>query len=283
MTAVQAGAHAEPFFLQMGKGQRFCLFHQPIGVCRGAVLYVHPFAEELNRSRRMAALQSRRLAALGYGVLQLDLYGCGDSSGDFGDARWDLWMQDLAAGAAWLRQQLDQPVTLWGLRLGATLSLDYACGASHPIAGMILWQPVLNGATYLTQFLRLRLASALLGDAASSQTGTAALRQALQAGEVLEIGGYDLAPAVAAALDALAPIETLVPPCPVLWLEAVNMPGQGPSPAAARVIAKWQGQGVSLDLHSVHCPPFWTTPEITVCEDWLDATSTALQATTHAS
>jgi alpha/beta superfamily hydrolase len=40
----------------------------------------------MNKARRMAALQARALAALGYGVLLLDLHGCGDSSGDFGDS-----------------------------------------------------------------------------------------------------------------------------------------------------------------------------------------------------
>jgi len=282
MSAPRAGTSAEPFFLKSGTGQRFCLFHRPAGECRGAVLYVHPFAEEMNRSRRMAALQARRLAALGYGVLQLDLHGCGDSSGDFGDARWDLWKQDLAAGAAWLRQQLGQPVTLWGLRLGATLALDYARTAPHPVAAMILWQPVLNGATYLTQFLRLRMASALLADSASAHSGTGALRDALRAGETLEIGGYDLAPALAAALDALDPAEALAPSCPVHWLEALSAPGQALPPAAARVSAEWLRQGVDLELHPVHCPPFWATPEITVCEGWLDATSSALQVTAHA-
>src|SRR5437763_1590993 len=124
MNTTRAEPSAEPFFLKSGTGQRFCLFHPPAASCRGAGLDVHPFAEEMNRSRRMAALQARALSALGYGVLQIDLYGCGDSSGDFGDAHWDLWKQDLAAGAAWLRQRLDQPITLWGLRLGALLAID---------------------------------------------------------------------------------------------------------------------------------------------------------------
>ena len=38
---------------------------------RGAVVYVHPFAEELNKSRRMAALQARAMAAAGYAVVSL--------------------------------------------------------------------------------------------------------------------------------------------------------------------------------------------------------------------
>jgi alpha/beta superfamily hydrolase len=42
-------------------------------------------AEELNKSRHVAAAQARAFAAAGYSVLQIDLYGCGDSSGDFGE------------------------------------------------------------------------------------------------------------------------------------------------------------------------------------------------------
>ena len=43
---------------------------------------VKAWAEEMNKARRMAALQARLLAENGYAVLQIDLHGCGDSSGD---------------------------------------------------------------------------------------------------------------------------------------------------------------------------------------------------------
>jgi exosortase A-associated hydrolase 2 len=281
MTLPPGAAPAEPFFLESGAGQRFCLFHPPIGACRGALLYVHPFGEEMNRSRRMAALQARELAALGYGVLQLDLYGCGDSSGDFGDARWELWKQDLAAGAGWLRERLGQPVTLWGLRLGALLALDYARGAPHPVAAVILWQPVASGAVHLTQFLRLRMAGELLADSAGQPAGTGALRAALQAGEVLEVGGYDLAPALAAAIDVLDAAE-LAPDCPVHWFEAVGGAGRALPPGAERIGAAWRQQGVELHMHAVHCPPFWSTPEITVCPALLAATSALFRVASHA-
>ena len=270
-------ASAEPFFLKSDIGQRFCLYHRPAGVCRGAILYIHPFGEELNRSRRMAVLQARQLAAMGYGVLQLDLYGCGDSSGDFGEARWDLWKQDIAVGTDWLCKQLDQPITLWGLRLGATLALDYARTAQHDIAGIILWQPVLSGSGYLTQFLRLRTASAMLADNASAQTGTSALREQLRCGETLEIGGYHLAPELAAALDALDTVESLAPDCKVQWMEAISSPNQSLPPAVARTMAHWQNQGTDLTVHAVHCPPFWTTAEVTVCQGWLDATAASIR------
>jgi len=76
----------------------------------------------MNKARRMAALQSRRLAAAGYSVLQIDLFGCGDSSGDFADARWEIWKQDLRLALGWLKPRVAGPLGLWGLRLGATLA-----------------------------------------------------------------------------------------------------------------------------------------------------------------
>jgi len=259
-------------------GRRFCLFHRPVGTCRGAVLYIHPFAEEMNRSRRMAALQARALAALGYGVLQVDLHGCGDSSGDFGDARWDQWLADIEAGAAWLDRRLgERPLTLWGLRLGALLATDYARANGRALAALVLWQPVASGAQYLTQFLRLRVAGDML-DAAGTQTSTGALRQTLAAGDSVEVAGYELAPALAAALDTLDALERMTPPCPVHWFEATAPDtAAGLPPGAARTAAAWQSRGVVLHAHPVPCPPFWTTPEITVCQAWLDATSAALR------
>lgn len=281
MNASTGAAPAEAFFLKASAGQRFCLYHPAAGPARSAILYVHPFAEEMNRARRMAALQARAFASAGHAVLQIDLAGCGDSSGDFGDARWELWQDDLALGAAWLRARVGAPLRLWGLRLGALLALDYARGAQPPPAGMLLWQPVLKSATYLTQFLRLRLAGALLADGEVAEGGTAGLRAALQAGEALEIAGYDLDPQLARALDALDALEAFQPACPVDWIEAVSQPGAEPSPGAARAAGAWLARGLDLRLHPVHSAPFWTTTEVTESGAWLDASSNALEARLH--
>ena len=82
-----------PFFLVGGQGTLFAIYYPPAaGVPRrDGVLYVPPFAEEMNKSRRLVALQARRLAAAGFGVLVPDLYGTGDSAGDFAEARWSIW------------------------------------------------------------------------------------------------------------------------------------------------------------------------------------------------
>ena len=284
---------AQALFLDAMPGQRFGLFHPPAGACRGAILYVPPFGDEMNKSRRMAALQARALAAAGFGVLQLDLYGCGDSSGELRDARWDLWKQDLAAASAWLQARLGQPVSVWGLRLGALLALDYAADADAaaaavpvavPVAGLVLWQPVLSGSTFLTQFLRLAVAGAMLAQEPGqdgSGAGTTVLRAALAAGETLEIGGYELAPALAAAIDALD-ADTLPPNCPVAWFEVVAQAGR-PLPArSARLEAAWRARGVALRLQVVPGQPFWTTQEITESASLLAATLDMLREPAHA-
>jgi exosortase A-associated hydrolase 2 len=281
MTPERAEVDTEPFSLGSGADQRFCLFHRPAGTYRGAVLYVPPFAEELNRTRRMAALGARRLAAHGYGVLQIDLLGTGDSAGDFADARWDLWKHDLDTGAAWLRARLDAPVTLWGLRLGALLALDFARTTTIPLAPMLLWQPVAAGSTYLTQFLRLRTANAMLGEDAAAQSGTKALRAALHAGETLEIAGYDLTPGLALAIDALPAPDAMMPPVPAHWFEVLGAPGQAPGPAAARVKAAWEAHGTPLHVHTVTGAPFWATTGISTCPALLDATVGATLERAH--
>ncbi len=106
-------------------GPVFEVLHPPGGTpCRGTVLYVQPFAEEMNKSRRMAALQARQLAGQGFAVLMPDPYGCGDSGDDFSNARGDIWRQGLVQGIHWLRQTYPGPLALWGLRTGCLLVSD---------------------------------------------------------------------------------------------------------------------------------------------------------------
>jgi exosortase A-associated hydrolase 2 len=214
-------------------------------------------------------------------VLQIDLLGTGDSAGDFADARWDLWKQDLDTGAAWLRARVDAPLTLWGLRLGALLALDHARTTAVPLAPMLLWQPVATGSTYLTQFLRLRTANAMLGEDGAAQSGTKALRAALQAGETLEIAGYDLTPALAHAIDALPAADAMMPPVPVHWFEVLGAPGQAPGPASARAKAAWEAHGTQLHVHTVTGAPFWATAGISTCPALLDATVGAIEERAH--
>jgi exosortase A-associated hydrolase 2 len=148
-------AGIRPLFIDRPHGRLFAVHRPPRrpDAPDEAVLYVHPFAEEMNQSRRMATLQAEALAESGYGVLTLDLTGCGDSTGDFADAGWKIWQDDIAAGRRWLSDQGYRHISLWGLRLGAALALETAIGDATLCRRLVLWQPVVSGKTMLTQFL----------------------------------------------------------------------------------------------------------------------------------
>ncbi len=225
----------------------------------------------------MAAMQARAFAEAGFGVLQIDLFGCGDSEGEFGDARWNIWKQDLAFAWGWLENRASSPINLWGLRLGALLALDFANDWGKPIDRIILWQPVIDGASFLNQFLRLRMANELLASAAGSKktTGTSTLRDRLANGETLEVAGYDLAPDLAAAIDMLKAAELVITKCPVHWFEIVAEPGRSMTPAGIKVVNEWKRNEVDLRVHLVPCAPFWATQEISECPELVSATTDA--------
>lgn len=277
MSSSLDGVPAMPFFLKTEPGERFCLYYAPPPgrECRGVLIYVHPFGDEMNKSRRMAAMQARAFAAVGVGVLQIDLFGCGDSSGEFGDARWNIWKRDLAAAWGWVEDRVDAPVSLWGLRLGALLALDFARSYESPIHKIILWQPVISGESFLTRFLRLRLANEILLDGAGTKknTGTNAMRNSLRAGNPLEVAGYELSPEMAASIDTLQTAELFITGCPVHWFEIVAEPGRSMTAAGTKVVTIWKQNAVDLHLHLVPCLPFWATQEISECPGLVLATA----------
>ena len=113
--------------------------------------------EEMNKSRRMISLQARNFAQLGYAVLILDLFGTGESSGEFGAITWAIWLENIQSAINWLKQQGARTIDLWGLRTGCLLAMDFAGQSQEPIKHLLCWQPVINGETFITQFLRLRM------------------------------------------------------------------------------------------------------------------------------
>jgi exosortase A-associated hydrolase 2 len=263
---------ATPFFLDASGRQLFCVYYEPDAKFREeAILYLPPFAEEMNKARRTVALQARRLSALGCGVLCLDLTGCGDSSGDHGDARWELWKEDLKVGVDWLKSQAFTKCHLWGLRLGALLALDSALENPHAFDKLVLWQPPPRGETLMTQFLRLQLAATM---STGQKTTTRALRERLAAGEPVEVGGYELHPALVAAIDALH-LVSLAPPRDneTHWIEVA--PGEEPaiSPASAAVVGEWTKRGCHLQVEAVAGDAFWAATEITECPNAMEATT----------
>lgn len=284
MTGPLAHLPGVPFFLPAAAGQRLCVYHAPPPGQKphAAVLYVPPFGEEMNKTRRMAALQARAFARAGVAVLLIDPYGCGDSSGDFVDARWDIWKDDLRLAHAWLAGRAAVPVMLWGLRLGALLALDYAQQAWAPVNRFLLWQPVINGEAHMTRLLRIRLASEMLvadvdADPAAipGARSTSGLRDAIRRGESLEVAGYEIAAALYTAIEAVSAVSQATASSQVDWFEIVADASRPAPPASLAAVQNWKNQGVDLRLHCVPGAQFWSTPDIAECPALVEATTAA--------
>jgi exosortase A-associated hydrolase 2 len=271
---------AEAFFLATDDGQRYCLYYPAAdgSVCRHAVVFVPPFGDEMNKSRRMLALQAQALARSGVAVLSMDLYGCGDSDGELRDASWDGWKADLAVGCDWLFMRTGAPVSLLALRLGALLALDFLAAQTGPVSPLcllspikqlVLWQPVMSGAQFLNQFFRLRLASDMLSGKVVPGGVTAALRLSLQRGETLEIAGYEISPQLALPLDLLDAGMSIPSQCPVHWLEILPIAGAELGAAKMKIAQQWKRGSVELHLSLLAGTSFWDAQEISICPELL--------------
>jgi exosortase A-associated hydrolase 2 len=241
-----------------------------------------PFAEEMNKSRRMAALQSQALAEAGYSVLQMDLLGCGDSSGDFGDATWAAWVDDIVLACHWLTAKIRAPLWLWGLRAGCLLAAE-AAQRIEERCDFLFWQPMTLGTMALQQFLRLKVASELL--TGQSKRVMDEMRRRLDRGESVEIAGYALSPGLASGLEA----ATLDPPqsggreCRLEWLEVSTRAGASLSPASSRALERWTAAGVAVHSRIVEGPAFWQTVEVQDAPQLLAATVAAISPLVEAS
>jgi exosortase A-associated hydrolase 2 len=226
----------------------------------------------------MAALQARRLAALGIDVLLVDPFGTGDSAGGFGDAEWATWRQDLKMAMDWLSARIAGEVGLWGLRLGTLLAADVA--AEHPerVAHLLLWQPVLSGDQHLTQFLRLHIAANMTND--SDRKSTKDLRARLASGEPMEIAGYRLASGLAHAVTHLKLQDFLerLPSVRMSWLEIAPASRTSLSRGSSQLVDALTQRRFRLAARPVAGEPFWAIQEITTAPQLLSATDEALTA-----
>ena len=273
MTRTQPGQR-EAFFLSTPHGSRFAIATRPAEAPVGGLLYLHPFAEELNKSRRMVALATEAFARQGWLVLQVDLAGCGDSEGDFGDADWQWWLDDTASAWSWLRSRCDGPVGVWSLRAGGLVLSDWLARESQR-PPLLLWQPVGNGLQHLTQFLRLKSASEML--TASGEKGVVSkLRAELAANRTVEVAGYRISPALASGLSA----ATLrLPPqysAPVAIFEVTASANPVISLGIATIADTWANAGVPVITAVVRGPSFWQTLEIETTPELIAASSRVL-------
>lgn len=253
----------EPFYLESQSGSIFCLLTAiPDADLKEIWIYLPPFAEEANRCRAMAAMQARRLSKHGIGVLFVDYYGTGDSAGEFSETSWELWKQDAHAAIKWVKEKQGNAVKtrLWGIRLGAVLAAEIADENREEINHLVFWQPVVDAKLTMTQFLRIRVASAM--DRGEPKTTTKEVRQQFEEGKGIEIAGYHLSARLAQEIDSkrLKNYKNLSG-ITVDWFELVNEQTNEFSIPGQKLIENWKEEGITVKTHGFTGPAFWQLHE----------------------
>jgi exosortase A-associated hydrolase 2 len=264
-----------PAFIQGEQGRLFTFAcwperHSPV---REGVVLVPPFAEEMNKSRRMLTQQAKILAQHGYAALLPDLFGTGESEGDFQDATWNGWCDDLRRAADCLLEEGVEEISFIALRSGALLLSEVLGDTGFKCGRLVLWQPVISGELFLNQFFRLRLAAEMTSDP-HDKTSISEIRQELQEQGSTEIAGYALSRELAIqisnrSLGSLANVVT----GELHWCEIVHSAERSLKVAARRGVDQLAEAGVSVYLHKVPGYPFWGAAAGEVLPDLLDTTT----------
>lgn len=252
--------YLEPIFLQTDDGPVFVLFRAPIGASH-CVLFVPPFAEEMNKARRQYAVTARALAEKGFASLIVDLFGTGDSAGEFSDATWPMWKGNLLSAIAWAQEKGVVVDKLVAARLGCVLAAESLGEAAIAVEKTVFWQPVASGMNFMTQFLRLRVAASLMED--DNKESVKDLKACLESGETLEVAGYELSPQLWSSIEQGDLLRDLSQNLGQMMIAEVGrVRADGLSPAGRKVMAAAEQTGVRAQGCRVEGEPFWSSTEI---------------------
>jgi pimeloyl-ACP methyl ester carboxylesterase len=188
-----AQAREEAFFFENEGAYLYGMLHLPSHGNQAeeprpnvGLVFCHAFADEAFRTHREMVVFARVLARQGYAVFRFDCRGCGDSEGDFASATLSSHLSDIRRAVDIIITKCEiGTVGLLGLRFGGALAAA-AAGQDQRVSSLILWAPVIDGASYFQFLLKSQMVHELgnFGKVISSRRG---IVQGLESG-----GTFDL-------------------------------------------------------------------------------------------
>lgn len=265
------------FYLPASKGDLFVSLYLPNTTdTNEVIMFIHPFGDELNKSRRMLSLQAKKFTEKGIAVFFMDLYGCGDSSGELRDVDWDLWLDDIFVCYKWVRNNVCKNIGLWGFRLGALLALDFSQNTNENISRILLWKPVISAEQFLNEFLRISLAGDMLTNSGKNKNKNDILQESVD-GNLVELSGYELNPKLVQSMLIKNYKLFMRKDIQIIWIDIVrNMNIK--NIAIENAHKYWSEIGVNYNFYLEKCEPFWSTVEITECTSLLNSTDKYLNS-----
>jgi len=262
-------------FRQFSAARLFCLkTSKKHSKASSVVLIVPPFAEEMNKSRKMMSLLLAKIASDDTCGYLFDLYGTGDSEGDFSQATWDMWRLNLIDMLDYIgAQEGVEQISIVAIRTGALL-VNSVLAEEHAVSSKIssvhYWNPVFNASLFIAQFLRLKLAANMMRSN-GPKVGVKDLRQQLQDEGELEVAGYTLNQDLIEGMEAAA--FALHPSMARLDLHFYELSAlKQITPGLMKKISELGGEADLRFTHVVDGAQFWSTQEVSICEPLLSLT-----------
>ena len=162
------------------------------------------------------------------------------------------------------------PIGIWALRAGCLLAADWLAREHAVSPPLVFWQPVNNGEQHLTQFLRLKAISEMLG-AAEGRGVVSKLIQEISSDIAIEVAGYRLAPGLA---KGIMRARLQLPdhyPGRISILEVAHAAREVPSPKISTLLREWTDAGVNASARVVRGTSFWQTQEIETAPELIPA------------
>ncbi|MDR2214598.1 MAG: alpha/beta hydrolase [Nevskiaceae bacterium] len=220
--------------------------HAPTAPATGAVVICPAWGQEYAHSHRAVRLLARRLSERGAHVLRFDYTGAANSWGSGTDSSIPVWVDDTHLAMNELKAISGLPsVDLLGCRVGAYVA-TLACVDRPDVRRLALWDPVLNGAQWVsTKKIKAQVAATVEFD--SLLVSTALLEQFRAIG--VEKYGAGKPQSVVVLDDDQSRVEELATALPDVrrafvevdvptWNEFARMPARAISTLVDMVVAK---------------------------------------------
>lgn len=182
----------KPMYFGNSARRLFGVYEAPAASSRDAgVVLCYPGEHEYNMTHWAFRRLSAMLAREGLHVLRFDWSCTGDSAGDTGQGSLHEWVADVGTAVRELRDIAGiTAISLVGMRLGAALAA-MACTPELRIRELVLWEPILDGQTYLRELAEVH------------ETRRLQLLHPKAAFERDEVLGFRVRPDLRSALEAI--------------------------------------------------------------------------------
>tara|TARA_R110002049_G_scaffold147342_1_gene310155 strand:+ start:124754 stop:125497 length:744 start_codon:yes stop_codon:yes gene_type:complete len=229
-----------------------------------AVILVPPFAEEMNRSKKMYVLCARLLANAGIHSLCFDFAGTGDSYGEWGDFDYSDWKQNLI-DVYQFAKKFASNISLITMRDGGLISLNLVKQNDINIDKCVLWDPIDSGEVLIRQLIRMKIANAMAGDL--KKITTREVLDEIDKSGFLEVGGYHVSSDLIAAIKAekiAEGIESVLGSTELHWMTTGKSNGNNALPICLSRLNLADNALEQLKVHSVNDVRFWMQQEVTI-------------------